>query len=84
MERIQIMEEAARDRYNLVDQAVDTRLSSEEMAMFSGSSGSAVSLPAGLIDSGINPILEQERLLRLQKQKAALDGSGKSLFRRSG
>lgn len=76
--REEIMEEAVRERYAMVDQAhLAATDFDNEVIEPSGSSNS-------LFQEGeVNPILEQERLMRLAKQKQALATGGKNSFRRS-
>lgn len=81
-EREAIMADVVSKHYGMVDGVTAASLKGEQedqeefdQSLLQGSSFS---------DSEESPILEQERILRLQKQQQALRGGGKSAFRRSG
>ena len=75
-ERERIMEQAIREKYAIVDQiqSNSTDIFDDENSQPSGDS---------LFSEDVNPILEQNRLARLAKQKQAMK-SGTGAFRRSG
>lgn len=78
-EREKIMEEVVRKRYAVVDQIQSSGLT--EPSEFEGEVETNSS--DLFSEGGANPILEQDRLARLAKQKKAMSGGG-GAFRRSG
>jgi len=85
VERERIMEEAVRKKYNMVDHATVDELQAEADRVFppTPSSGEVVGLDSIFSEGASNPVLEEERLYRLAKQKRAMEGGGDSAFRRS-
>lgn len=78
-ERERIMEEAVRKRYNMVDGIQSAA------GDFPGDDPSYDSSEDSIFSEGAaNPLLERERLVRLQKQKQAMEGGSGGSFRRSG
>jgi len=80
-EREQIMENAVRDKYQMVDQ-----LQAEASEIFPDSSFEGEDMP--IVDSvfsegASSPLLERERVARLAKQRRAMEGGGEGSFRRS-
>lgn len=73
IDRIKIMEEVAKERYHLVDQVTDVSFDTSE---------ASYDVPVGLVDNGLDPVLEQERVARLRIQQQAMNGNKKSAFRR--
>jgi len=79
VERERIMEEVVRERYAVVDQIQSTAMTGD----FDDDIGEVS--PESLFTEGdANPILEQERLARLAKQKQAMSGKKPGAFSRSG
>lgn len=77
-ERERIMEDVVRKRYAVVDQIQSATIAD------GGTDNAGVSSESVFTEGDINPILEQERIARLAKQKQAMDGGGAGSFRRSG
>lgn len=78
-ERDAIMADVVSKRYGMVDQ-----ITAEGIKGFEGEELPSDILEGSLFSEGAKvPILEQERLLRLQKQQQALMTGGKNSFRRS-
>jgi hypothetical protein len=78
IDRERIMEEAVRDKYAMVDQ-----IQSAGHAEF-GELPQVGTQESPFTEGGANPVLEQERIARLQKQQQAMTGAGAGSFRRSG
>jgi Zn-finger nucleic acid-binding protein len=82
-EREKIMEDAVRKKYTIVDQ-----LQVEAANMFPSSEidlgDDMPTINSVFTEGAANPILEQERISRLSKQKRAMVGGGEGSFRRSG
>jgi Zn-finger nucleic acid-binding protein len=79
-ERDAIMADVVSKKYNMVDgvsagAVADSSPSGEEFDMLQGQF---------VGENDENPVLEQERMMRLQKQRQALSGGRKSSFTRSG
>ncbi len=82
LEREQIMENAVRKKYQMVDQ-----LQVEAAEIFPESSFEGEEMPSvdSIFSEGArSPILEKERVARLTKQRMAIEGGGEGSFRRSG
>lgn len=88
-EREKILEDAVKEKYNMVDQTTidPDYIDDEEDIPFvenmKSASGQIIDkkLSAALAEAATNPILEQERLVRLARQQQALKSGGGS-FRR--
>lgn len=78
-ERESIMADVVSKKYGLVDQIAASDIGSTENDLTDGNLLNESSFSGG----GAVPILEQERLLRMQKQQSAMSGGG-GAFRRSG
>jgi Zn-finger nucleic acid-binding protein len=83
MEREAIMADAVSKHYNMIDQTVaSTIVKGESNPLLNGD---LASLNGSIFSEGQEvPILERERLLRLQKQQGALRSGGKNSFSRGG